>query len=161
MKIATEFLILHEDGVMPPEEKFCPSLWRHEDSEIDGDYYYDGIDGRWTSLSISIDAEEHKDTVLDINVYRQNNRNYEPSICEADDLKRYIQYRREGRYVGNATISKIKNMCITSMCIETYSVDRYDEFLRTVLFFLDFSGGILVNYGELDALSFKQEFIDR
>jgi len=160
MKIATEFLILHEDGPMPSEEKFCPSLWKNENSDINGDYYYDNIDGRWTNLSISENIEEDKNTVLDINIYRENNRNYESGICEADDLKRYIQYRKEKRYIGNANISSINNLCITSMCFQTYKIDSYDEFLRTVLFFLNFSNGVLVNYGELDAASFKKKFID-
>jgi hypothetical protein len=160
MKIATEFLILHEDGTMPSEEKFCPSLWECEDSEIDGDYYYDDIDGRWTNLSISKNIDESRHTVLEVNVYRENNRNYEPSICEADDLKRYIQYRKEGRYSENKIICKINNLCVTSMCFETCVHDDYEEFLRTVLFFLNFSGGVLVNYGELDGASFEQEFIE-
>jgi len=129
MKIATEFLILHEDGPMPSEEKFCPSLWKNENSDINGDYYYDNIDGRWTNLSISENIEEDKN-------------------------------RKEKRYIGNANISSINNLCITSMCFQTYKIDSYDEFLRTVLFFLNFSNGVLVNYGELDAASFKKKFID-
>lgn len=152
MKVFTEFIILHEDIVMPDEENFCPSLWIHNDSDFEGDYYYDGIGGRWTHLEIS-----NKGVVLSVNVYRGQNRNYDPGIFEVKELKRFIGYKESGRYKES---ENIKNTCVTSFFFETSDVSRYyPEFLETVLYFLNYSDGLIVNCGVLDKNSFRKEFL--
>ncbi|MBU2713082.1 hypothetical protein [Zooshikella harenae] len=160
MKIATEFIILHEDGEMPKEEQFCPSLWLGDDYDSDGDYYYDHIDGRWTSLLIKKKEENEKNTVLEVSVYREKNRDYDPSVLEVDDLKRFITYRNNGRYSMNSEICSISNLCITSIRFETHSIMHYQEFLSTVFFFLNYTRGILINFDELNADGFKRKFIE-
>ncbi|ARU56078.1 hypothetical protein OLMES_2004 [Oleiphilus messinensis] len=159
MRFATEYIVLHEDGKMPSEESFCPSIWAIDESDIDGDYYYDGIDGRWTSLTITLDDNKGKSSSLDVNTYREHNRNYEPSVCEADDLKRYIQYRKEGRFNANEKIKNIKKLCITSLCFESTDIGCYEEFLDTVYKFLKATEGCVVNFGELDADRFKEKYL--
>jgi hypothetical protein len=158
MKIVTEFLVLHEDGEMPNEEKLCPSIWQDESMDSEGDYYYDSIDGRWTHLTVSRVLTNGKKSILEVNTYREKNRNYDPGICEVDDLKRYIQYRNEGRYDSNSNINGIKDLCITSLSFETYDLEGYEEFLKTVYYFLNYTAGIIVNHKEMDAASFKSEY---
>jgi hypothetical protein len=161
MKIFTEFIVLHEDGPMPNEEMFCPSFWKAKEFDADGDYYYDDIDGRWTNVEITKRYTSGNDSSLDVNVYRQNNRNYEPSVQEVEDLKRYVEYKMNGRYSYNHLISGIKNLCVTSLFFESYSIDDYQAFLKSVYSFLEYSNGVLINCKELDAVSFKEEFIDK
>jgi hypothetical protein len=159
MKIITEFIVLHEDFKMPDEEKFCPSFWGSEDYDSDGDYYYDNINGRWTNLEIAKRQLDGKESSLKVNVYWEFDRLYEPSLLEADDLKRFIDYTRQGRYSDNEVISGIERLGVTSFSFETHSLVDYEEFLCTVYFYLNYTKGILVNFKDLDAIGFKHEFL--
>lgn len=142
---------------MPNEEKFCPSFWRAEEFEADGDYYYDNIKGQWTNIEITKRSSLSNDSTLGS---RQKNRNYEPSIQEVEDLRRYIDYKLEGRYSHDSLINEIEDICVISLCFETYNIEDYKEFLYSVYRFLNFSNGVLANWRELDALSFKKEFVE-
>ncbi|MBU6951274.1 hypothetical protein [Hahella sp. HN01] len=159
MKIATEFIVLHKDQKMPEEEMFCASLWRADDTDSDGDYYYYNINGRWTSLSITKREPDGKESSLSVSVYWEFDRLYEPAILEDDDLKRFIDYKHQGRYADVKAISDIEKLGVTSLSFETYSLVDYEEFLRTVYFYLDYTKGILVNFKGFNAERFKEEFL--
>ena len=47
MRYYTEFIALHPDAPMPDEATFCPSFWRADDFDSDGDFYADALEGRW------------------------------------------------------------------------------------------------------------------
>jgi len=159
MKIYTEFIVMHEDGPMPNEDYFCPSFWQSEDFDSDGDYYYDNIEERWTNLELTKRRANDKDTVLNVNSFREK-RNYDPGIQEVADLQRYIDYKKDGRYFNNSAILAMKNLAITSLTIETVDLKDYQEFLETVHFFLEYTKGFVVNLWELDAASFQKEFLE-
>jgi hypothetical protein len=159
MKITAEFIVLHDDGPMPEEDKFCPSFWQSKKFDSDGDYYYENIDGRWTNLEMTKLESNDKNSMLVVNTYREKNRNYEPATYEIADLKRYVDYKLEGRYLSDAVINGIRNLSVTSLFFETYNLEDYQEFLKTVHFFLGYSKGVLVNFNHLDASSFYTEFL--
>lgn len=142
---------------MPNEERFCPSFWKAEDFDSDGDYYYNGIDGRWTTLEITRRADED-DSILRVYTYREH-RKYEPGIQEIVDLKRYLDYKAEGRYRHAPSVDGIKDAAVTSLSIETRRLSDYREFLETVHFFLEHTKGLLVNYKDLSADEFRDEFL--
>ncbi|BAY24703.1 hypothetical protein NIES2100_44990 [Calothrix sp. NIES-2100] len=158
MKIYTEFIVIHEDEPMPNEDNFCPSFWQSEDFDSDGDYYYENIEGRWTNLELTKRIADDKNSILKVNTFREK-RIYEPGIQEVADLQRYIDYKKDGRYANNPVISSIKSLAITSLTIETFDLQDYREFLKTVYFFLEYTKGFIVNIWELDAASFQVEFL--
>jgi hypothetical protein len=157
MKIFSEMIVLHEDVVMPEEGRFVPSFWLSNDFDSDGDYYYEGIDGRWTTLRITKRAPDGK-SMLEVDTFREK-RLYNPGLQEAADLERYITYWRAGRYREGA--SHIQNPAVTSLRIEAHLLADYREFLETVAFFLAHSKGIVANFKELDAAQFRAEFLDQ
>lgn len=156
MKIFSEMIIIHEDVAMPKEERFMPSFWTADDFDSDGDYYYDGIDGRWTTLRITKRLPDGQ-SVLEVDTFREK-RNYDPAIQEAADLERYIVYWRAGRYQRAAP--HIQSPAVTSLRIETRHLADYREFLETVAFFLAHGNGIVANFKELDAARFHTEFLE-
>jgi len=158
MKFYTEFIVMHEDGPLPDEENFCPSFWQAEDFDSDGDYYYDNIDGRWTNLALTRRQPDGRNSILNVNTFREQ-RLYEPGTQEVEDLGRYIAYQKEGRYIHNQKISAMKNLAVTALAIQTFDLEDYREFLETVHFFLEYTKGIVVNFLDLDAASFKEEFL--
>jgi hypothetical protein len=158
MKIYTEFIVMHEDEPMPGEDNFCPSFWQAEDFDSDGDYYYHNIEGKWTNLALTKRLPNDRNSVLKVNTFREE-RLYDPGIQEVADLQRYIDYKKEGRYSNNPKISAMNNLAITSLTIETFDLNDYQEFLKTVHFFLDYTKGVIVNVRDLDAASFKEEFL--
>ncbi len=160
MKYFTEFIIYHDDMSMPKEEKFCPLLWKAEDFDSDGDFYYDNIEGRWTQLELESKEDNDLNSILNVYVYREFNRNYEPSISDISDLKRFIDYKKRGDFDHNISISKIKKPAIASFRFETFSIDHYRDFLSTIHFFLKYSGGCIVNHSHLpNADEFVEEFL--
>lgn len=158
MKIYTEFIVMHEDGPMPDEDNFCPSFWNAEDFDSDGDYYDYNIEGRWTELQLTKRRPEGRDSVLNVNTFREK-RLYDPGIQEVADLQRYIDYHKEGRYSNNPKLSAMNNLAVTSLTIETFDLRDYQEFLEAVYFFLDYTKGVIVNAWKLDAASFQKEFL--
>ncbi len=158
MKIYTEFIVLHEDEPMPNEDNFCPSFWQSEDFDSDGDYYYDNIQGKWTHLKLTKRMPDDKNSSLNVNTFREE-RKYDPGIQEVADLQRYIDYKKDGRYLNNPVISTMNSIAITSLAIETFNLKDYQEFLKTVHFFLEYMKGFIVNLWELDATSFQKEFL--
>lgn len=158
MKIYSEFIVLHEDGPMPAEENFCPSFWQAPSFDADGDYYYDGIDGRWTNLQITKELDGGAKSTLRVDTYREH-RLYDPSILEVADLQRYIDYVHNGRYQANQQITALNSLAVTSLIIETGTLQDYAEYLKTIHFFLVYTQGIVVSPREMDADAFQVEFL--
>jgi len=159
MKIYTEFIVMHEDGPMPDEDNFCPSFWKAEDFDSDGDYYYDNIEGKWTNLVLTRRLPDDRNSILHVDTFREK-RFYEPGIQEAADLQRYLDYRKAGRYAANPVLSAVNSPAVTSIAIETFDLKDYREFLETVHFFLESTKGVIVNFKERDAASFREEFLN-
>ena len=159
MRIYTELIVLYEDAPMPAEESFCPSIWQAADFDSDGDYYATGVEGRWTQLELTRREEGAPESTLGIYSYRENNA-YEPGLQEIVDLRRYIDYHRQGRYQHEGPIAHIESLAVTSLCFDTPSVKDYREFLETVYRFLEAMSGHVVNYAPiLDAAAFKDHFL--
>ncbi len=159
MKYFTEFIIYHEDIPMPEETKLCPLLWKADDFDSDGDFYYDNIDKRWTHLELESKELDELNSKLYIYVYREHNRHYDSSP-DTMKLRRYIEYKIQGEYNYNVIISKIKNPAIASFQFETFKNTHYLDFLKTVYFFLKHSNGSLVNSGMYhNAEQFAQDFL--
>ncbi len=159
MKYFTEFIIYHEDIPMPEGTKFCPLLWKADDFDSDGDFYYDTIDSRWTELELESKEPNELNSKLCICVYREHNRHYDPSL-DALRLRRYIEYKIQGEYDYNTLISKIEKPAIASFQFETYNNNHYLDFLKTISFFLKYSEGCLVNSGMYhNAEEFAQDFL--
>jgi hypothetical protein len=59
--------------------------------------------------------------MLVVNTYPEKDRNYEPATHEIADLKRYVDYKLEKRYLSDAVINGIRNLSVTSLCFETYN----------------------------------------
>jgi hypothetical protein len=156
MKIVSEMIVLHEDAAMPGEQTFVPSFWATDDFDSDGDYYYDGIDGRWTTLRIAKRTPEG-DSVFEVDTFREK-REYDPGVQEVADLARYLEYWNAGRY--RVAAGHIVTPAVTWLRIETPHLADYREFLETVAAFLAHGRGIVVSFKELDAARFRAELID-
>lgn len=159
MKILTEFIIYHEDISMPPEEKLCPLLWQSTDFDSDGDFYYDNIDQRWTQLELESIVPDELNSKLTVYVYREHDRNYEPSILEIIQLRRYVEYQKKGQYEDSPVISNIQKPAVASFQFETCSLEHYKDFLKTIHYFLSFSKGCLVNHLQYNADEFAKDFL--
>ena len=155
MRLFSEFIVLYEDGPMPEAESLCPSIWKGEDFDSEGDFYAQGIAGRWSYLELA----RRGASWLTVRTYYANNRPYEPAQLETHDLKRYLEYREQGRFYALPAIAAIRSPAVTSLSLETLSIDDYREFLETVHAFLQRSRGILVNVRDLDASQFHAEFL--
>jgi hypothetical protein len=161
MRIFSEFIVLHEDGPMPEPEQFCPSFWRAEHTDSDGDYYYDGIAGRWTDLQITREQPRGSDRArLTVKTYYANNRLYEPGDANTDDLRRFLDYLARGRFRAVPAVTAIRSPAVTEIRLETLDFADYREFLESVHGFLVHSHGVVVNIGDLDAAGFRAEFLD-
>jgi len=159
MRLFSEFIVLYEDGPMPEAESLCPSIWKGEDFDSEGDFYAQGIAGRWSYLALTRRGGGLSTSSLMVRTYYANNRPYEPAQLETHDLKRYLEYREQGRFCALPAITAIRSPAVTSLSLETLSVDDYREFLETVHAFLQRSRGTLVNVRELDASQFGAEFL--
>lgn len=159
MQIYTEFIVLYADRAMPSEEKFCPSFWQAENSRHEGDYYYDNIDGRWTTLELTKVYDGGQESTLEMDILRTK-RLYEPASLEAADLGRFFDYRREGRYDRHGAIKVAEVLATASLAVLASNSEDYREYLHTVGFFLDYTSGILVNHMEHDGASFRKCFLD-
>jgi hypothetical protein len=159
MRFFTEFVVLHEDGPMPEAETLCPSFWAGEDFDSDGDFYANGIAGRWTHLELTRRESGQFRSQLVVRTYYANNRLYEPAHLETHDLKRYIDYKDQGRFDGVPRVGAIQSPAVTSLSLETIALDDYGEFLGTVHAFLQRANGVLVNVRDLDAAGFRLEFL--
>ncbi|HEX3762054.1 MAG TPA: hypothetical protein VHW23_25310 [Kofleriaceae bacterium] len=160
MRIFSEFIVLHEDGPMPDAEQFCPSFWRAEDFDSDGDFYYDGIAGRWTRLELTTRTHGNDRSRLVVQTYYANNRLYEPGNAETADLARFVDYLAHGRFAALPAAAALRSPAVTSLSLETPDVADYREFLDTVYGFLVHSRGFLANVRDLDAAAFRAEFLE-
>ena len=157
MKYYTEFIALHPDAPMPDEETFCPSFWRADDFDSDGDFYADALEGRWTSLQLTKRRPDGSDSVLSVNTLREQ-RPYDPGVQEVLDLQRFLDYRDAGRYDDVTGLSA--PAAVTSLAMETPDPDDYREYLESVDAFLGFIGGLLVAPREMDRTAFREAFLD-
>ncbi|MCW6005127.1 hypothetical protein K1W54_11120 [Micromonospora sp. CPCC 205371] len=157
MKIYTEFVVLHANVPMPDEETFCPSFWKVDDFDADGDYYARDIGGRWSSLKLAKRSPDGPDSVLTVGVLREE-RPYDPGLQEILDLQRFLDFHRAGRYHAPA-LSDLDSRAVTSLAIETADLADYREFLETVRAYLAHAGGVVVSPWELDEDEFAAEFL--
>lgn len=159
MKLFTELVVVAPDSPHPAEEKFCPSFWEEEDFDSDGDYYYDGIEGRWTMLELRKKVPDSIDSYLEVYTFREE-RFYDPGLESVAKLERILDDVKAGRYANNETISAMKDIAVTSLSIQTALIDDYREYLETVEMFLAHSGGVTVGRFVLDAATFRKAFLD-
>ncbi|MCG8421207.1 MAG: hypothetical protein MJE77_25070 [Proteobacteria bacterium] len=159
MRLYTEFIVLYEDMPMPTEEMFCPSFWKADDFDAGGDYYAEGIDGRWTHLELTRRQKGAPESTLGVYTHREKNI-IESGLQETADLQRYIDYKTQGRYRYEEPLAQIQSLAVTSLCFDTPSVEDYREFLTTVHNFLLATKGQIINYSEiLDAELFAERFL--
>ncbi len=160
MRFYSEFIVLYEDQPMPPVEELCPSLWAAADFDADGDYYAEGIDGRWTDLEVRRREPGRPRTVLGVHTHRERGP-YTSGLTDTVDLQRYIDYRNDGRYDhDDEGVRDIQTAAVTMLCLDSSSVEDYREFLETVRHFLEQTGGTLVNCGQLlDAAGFAEHYL--
>jgi hypothetical protein len=159
MKFFSEVIVLYDDVDMPSESKFCPSFWQAERFDSDGDYYWDGMSARWTSLKLSKIYKDDSESSFELNVYREKNREFEPGVEEVNDLARYVGYKDEGRYARVDKINNAGNLCVASLSIMTGTVEDYREYLEATHFFLIHTSGIAANLCGFDAKMFAAEFL--
>ena len=161
MRIYTNFIIMYEDMKLPDATQFCPFMWQKEGFDADGDYYYDNQEGKWSQLSIYINEpdDENSKTILNVNTHREHNK-YEHPIMEVNDLQRYIDYHKAGRYEYDEDMARLNNLAITSLEFWTDYTIYYEEFLKTTLSFLEHTKGFIVNMNDINAQEFKAEFLE-
>lgn len=148
MLFLCEIIILYDDIDLPDAGVFCPSYWEAEHFDSDGDFYYYGIESRWTNLELLKFYGDQEQSSFDVNVYREKNRLYEPGILEASDLSRYIDYKNQGRYKYVDSIHQASNLCVASLCVETSRIEDYREFLMAVHTFLAHTHGRTTNLNQ-------------
>jgi hypothetical protein len=153
MKLYTEFDVLHGNDPMPGEETFCPSFWKADDFDSDGDFYADALEGRWTELNLT-----RGDSSLSVHTLREE-RPFEPGIQEVADLQRFIDYHRAGRYAHVPAVAELPSLAVTALAIATPDTADYREFLETVDQFLGHTGGVVVSPWEMDRDEFRAEFL--
>lgn len=134
MKIWTEFAVLHDDVPMPDEEAFCPSFWKADDFDSDGDFYATGLGGRWSDLRLTKRVPGGIDSRLTVQVLR-------------------------GTVAHPGALPIPAGSVATTLSIETADLDDYREFLRTVEMFLGHTGGLMIVPWERDRESFAAEFL--
>lgn len=61
---------MHADGPIAGEALFCPSIWRTEDFDSDGDFYAEALRGRRTQLQLARRVRGERATVLMVSVLR-------------------------------------------------------------------------------------------
>ena len=159
MHLFTELIVLYPEADLPPEERFFPDFWKHPELEIEGNYYFNGAEGKWTELSISVPlVSEGRSTCMAYS-YRKDNI-YASGMAEIDDLKRYLNYYEEGRYAGEG-LDEAESVAVTALIFDSPSLDHYRLFLETAAWFLGKMQGRLVNYSELlDEKEFRERFLD-
>jgi|GEM_PF-840164 len=159
MLLFTELVVVAPDGPHPDAESFWPSVWAGEEFDSDGDFYYDGIDGRWTMLELRTKVAGAADSVLEVYTFRER-RNYDPGLDDVARLERTLDDVKAGRWADDATISAMTEVAVTSLTVRTTSTDHYREYLESVAMFLDHSGGVTVGRLVLDAAGFRRTFLD-
>ena len=159
MKILTEIIVLYDDIDMPSEDMFCPSFWV-EPFDSDGDFYHYDAEKCWTSLRLEKMYSDSDSSYLALDVYREKDRQFEPSLLEAADLARYIGYKDEGRYAGDNGIEHAANLAVASLSIRTDLIEDYMEYLKTVYEFLRVTNGMTANlYTNFNADKFLEVVI--
>ena len=139
-------IILHLDTSMPSESLFMPSFWEMDDYYVQGDYYYEGIENRWTELTLKTREEtEENNTLFELLCFREN-RNYEPGLQEIYDLHKYIDNFRNGDYkhISEDLLDKNKYLAVSALSIHTNNPGRVSEFKDTVSMFLKNMNGFII-----------------
>jgi hypothetical protein len=158
VKFSSEFIAMHGDGPMPDEETFCPSFWKADDFDSQGNFYADALEGRWTDLKLTRRRSDGYDSVLWVNTLREN-RLFEPGVQEVADLERFFEYHKQGRYADVPALADLPTLAVTSLVIATPDADEYREFLETVRAFLEHMGGVLVSPWAGDHAAFSEKFL--
>ena len=154
--IPDELVVMHADGPMPDEAMFCPSIWRTEDFDSDGDFYADGLGGRWTQLQLARRVRGERATVLTVSVLRDP-RPFQPWLVI--DLQGFVDRQRAGGYGHVAALAGLRDLAVTALVIETDDAADHREFLESAHRFLRFTGGWLVAPIELDADGFAARYL--
>lgn len=155
---------------MPREDDLYPFVY---DSKTEFgkncDYYFEGIDGRWTNLEIyqSDRVSGIPESTFSVNVYYAKNQNYESCANNITTLKAIASS------LCKETLEEknINNIAVGSIGISTSSTKIYKMFLHKVLFLLNHTRGFIVNtprttfngsfieWCYLDNKQFSNEFI--
>ncbi|WP_315094451.1 hypothetical protein [uncultured Cellulomonas sp.] len=158
MLLYTELVVVAPDVPHPDAESFWPALWESGDLDSDGDFYYDGIDGRWTTLELRTKVPGAADSVLEVYTFRER-RLFETGLESVARLGRTLDDVKAGRWAENATIAAMTDVAVTSLSIRTTSTEHYRAYLESVEMFLTHSGGVTVGRFELDADGFRDTFL--
>jgi hypothetical protein len=158
MLLYTELVVVGPDVPHPEAESFWPALWEGDDFDSDGDFYYDGIGGRWTTLALRTKVPGAAHSVLEVYTFRQQ-RLYETGLESVDRLGRTLADVKAGRWADNATIAAMTDVAVTSLSIQTSLMEHYRAYLESVEMFLAHSGGVTVGRFELDAEGFRDTFL--
>jgi hypothetical protein len=158
MRFFTELVVVGADSPHPSEDLFCPSFWSSDEFDSDGDFYYDGIDGRWTVLELRRTPAGVRGSSLEVYTFREQ-RFYEPGHGGVAVLARTLEDVRSGAYADDDRIAALAQVAVTSLSIETGSVEDYREYLETVAMFLEHSAGVTVGRFRLDATGFREAFL--
>jgi hypothetical protein len=149
MKYEKQLIIGYNDMALPKAELFLPVIWQHYeawDMDTDGDYYYlNNKDGFWSYLDIK---SQKKKIEFHFTLVRPNPK-YEIGW-----------YKEFEKYLGSSEKNQFDSVC--SFSIETDETDLYQEFLETVLMFLEHTKGVVLNQDkEYTAKEFETEFLKK
>jgi len=156
MRFFTEFIFLYENVELPDPTMFCKKIWKSENFDSDGDFYYENINNEWTELYLE---DRIDDTLFQMRVYRE--KSYYNLGEDILFLNQFIEkYIKAGKYNWVEGIKKIKIPAVTSLRVETSNLEKYEDYLETCYLFLQHTSGILVSTGNLlEAKAFYDKFI--
>lgn len=153
IKVFSEFVIMQEAKTLPEVKTFCKSIWESSNFDSEGDFYYDGINNEWTTL----DLEDRVDsTKFRLRIWREK-KHYPPTI-DIIRLESYLKFYKNGEYSWVKELNEIQSLMITSISIETSSMEKLEDFTKTCRDYLKYSQGVIVNTGDIMNLN---EFIDK
>lgn len=151
-----ELVVMHANGPMPDEALFCPSIWQADNFDSDGDFYAESLQGRWTQLRLERRVPGRRGTVLWVSVLRVP-RPFQP--WTVIDLQGFIDHQRAGGYDHIPALTRLVDLAVTALVLETDDPADHREFLESSHRFLRFTGGWLVHPVEVDAAGFAGRFL--
>ncbi|QHT56704.1 hypothetical protein GXP71_11865 [Cellulomonas sp. H30R-01] len=158
MLLYTELVVVAPDVAHPEAEAFWPAVWESEDFDSDGDFYYDGIDGRWTTLELRTKVAGSAPSVLEVYTFRER-RLYGTGLESVARLERTLDDVKAGRWADNPAVAAMTEVAVTSLAVQTTSTEHYRAYLEAVEMFLAHAGGTTVGRFELDAAAFHERFL--
>lgn len=157
MRYFTQFSILHQNIPYPEAGFFCPFIWESGNFDSDGNDYFDGTEGFYTDLTLSLYGDEIAN--FELFAFREG-RGWAPPTLEAEWLGQHCQHFRNGQYGDYPHISLNHDLAVVVLQFETDQPRFYREYLYTVYEFLKFSKGVLLNRYVDGAEDFKAQFLD-